>query len=116
MIGCASMDGIDPQALALPLSFLHHFARAPEAWRASALPQRHVEMNRMPKEAIDKRAALRALPPLIKAYLRLGAWIGDGAVIDPQFGTTDVLIVLPVSAVKTRYLQHFAEGVQTRAA
>ena len=50
----------------------------------------------MPKEAIDPKAALRALPPLIKGYLRLGAFVGDGAVIDRQFGTTDVLIVLPV--------------------
>jgi putative hemolysin len=116
MFGCASIDGTDPDALALPLSFLHHHARAPEAWRAWPLPERHVEMNRMPKEAIDKRAALRALPPLIKAYLRLGASIGEGAVIDRQFGTTDVLIVLPVSAVKARYLQHFADGVQPRAA
>ena len=39
-------------------------------------------MNRMSKEAIDPKAALRALPPLIKGYLRLGAYIGDGAVID----------------------------------
>ena len=72
-----------------------------------ALPERYVEMNRMSKEAIDPKAALRALPPLIKGYLRLGAYIGDGAVIDYEFGTTDVLIVLPVSAIKQRYLEHF---------
>jgi putative hemolysin len=64
-------------------------------------------MNRMTKEAIDPKSALRALPPLIKGYLRLGAYIGDGAVIDYEFGTTDVLIVLPVSAIKQRYLEHF---------
>jgi len=107
MFGCASLDGIDPQRLALPLSFLHHYAAGPEQWRARALPQRYVEMNRMPKEAIDPKAALRALPPLVKGYLRLGAYIGDGAVIDYEFGTTDVLIVLPVSAIKQRYLEHF---------
>ena len=60
MIGCASLDGTDPDALALPLSFLHHYAAAPEQWRATALPQRYVEMNRMPKETIDPKAALRA--------------------------------------------------------
>ena len=107
MIGCASLDGTDPKQLALPLSFLHHYAGAPEPWRARALPERYVEMNRMSKEAIDPKAALRALPPLIKGYLRLGAYIGDGAVIDHEFGTTDVLIVLPVSAIKPRYLEHF---------
>jgi putative hemolysin len=93
--------------MALPLSFLHHYAGAPEPWRARALPERYVEMNRMSKEAIDPRAALRALPPLIKGYLRLGAYIGDGAVIDHEFGTTDVLIVLPVPEIKQRYFEHF---------
>jgi putative hemolysin len=116
MIGCASLDGTDPDRLALPLSYLHHFARAPEAWRASALPDRGVDMNRMAKEAIEPKAALHALPPLIKGYLRLGAFIGDGAVIDRQFGTTDVLIVLPMSRIKARYYAHFSPGSQSQAA
>jgi len=110
MFGCASLDGTDPKRLALPLSFLYHYARAPESWRARALPERFVEMNRMSKEAIDPKEALRALPPLIKGYLRLGAFIGDGAVIDYEFGTTDVLIVLPVSTIKKRYLEHFDQS------
>jgi putative hemolysin len=107
MFGCASLDGTDPKRLALPLSFLHHYATAPEQWCAHALPERYVEMNRISKEAIDPKDALRALPPLIKGYLRLGAYIGDGAVIDHEFCTTDVLIVLPVSAIKQRYFDHF---------
>ena len=111
MIGCASLRGIDPDELALPLSFLHHYARAPEPWRAQAVADRYVDMNRMSKDAIDTRAALRALPPLIRGYLRLGAAIGDGAVVDHQFGTTDVLIVLPVSGISNRYAAHFrAQG------
>jgi L-ornithine Nalpha-acyltransferase len=108
MIGCASFEGTNPDQLALPLSFLHHHARAPEAWRARAHPSRYVDMNRMPKEAVDAKAALRALPPLIKGYLRIGAMIGDGAVIDHQFGTTDVLIVMPVKAIGARYIEHFS--------
>jgi putative hemolysin len=107
MIGCASLEGTNPKRLALPLSFLHHYAPAPEVWRARALPERYVEMNRLSKEVIDPKEALRALPPLIKGYLRLGAYIGDGAVVDHEFGTTDVLIVLPVTVIKQRYLEHF---------
>ncbi|MBV9953888.1 MAG: GNAT family N-acetyltransferase [Pseudolabrys sp.] len=109
MFGCASLEGTDPERLKLPLSFMHHYSRAPENWRAQALPERYVEMNRMSKEAIDPKAALRALPPLIKGYLRLGCYIGDGAVIDRQFGTTDVLIILPVAALTARYVQHFSQ-------
>jgi len=116
MIGCASLDGVDADRLALPLSFLHHYARAPEAWRARALPARYIEMNRIAKDAIDPKQALRLLPPLIKGYLRLGAYIGDGAVIDRQFGSTDVLVVLPMSRIKARYFAHFSPNAQRAAA
>jgi putative hemolysin len=116
MIGCASLEGTDPDRLALPLSYLHHFARAPEPWRTRALSHRYIEMNRMPKKAIDPRAALRKLPPLIKGYLRLGGYIGDGAAIDHQFGTTDVLIVLPVTAITARYMAHFGANPPRRRA
>lgn len=116
MFGCASLEGTDPERLSLPLSFLHHFAPAPEEWRARAQASRYIEMDRMPKDAIDPRAALHSLPPLIKGYLRLGAFIGDGAVIDRQFGTTDVLIVLPVSAINSRYIGHFGADASRHAA
>ncbi|HEX7881251.1 MAG TPA: GNAT family N-acyltransferase, partial [Afipia sp.] len=116
MIGCASFEGTNPDRLALPLSFLHHFAAAPEGWRASAHPSRRVEMNRIAKENIDTKAALRMLPPLIKGYLRVGAFVGDGAVVDHQFGTTDVLIVMPVSAISGRYLDHFGADATRHAA
>jgi putative hemolysin len=116
MIGCGSLEGTDPDALALPLSFLHHFAAAPTAWQARALPGQRIEMNRMPKDAIGPKAALRALPPLIKGYLRLGAYVGDGAVIDRQFGTTDVFVVLPVAAISARYVGHFGAEAERHAA
>jgi putative hemolysin len=116
MFGCASLDGTDPERLAMPLSFLHHYCRAPDSWRARALPERYVEMNLMSKETIDPKAALRSLPPLIKGYLRLGCYIGDGAVIDRQFGTTDVLIILPVSVLSSRYVEHFGAAAERHAA
>lgn len=107
MLGCASMIGTDLDTLALPLSFLHHRFRAPEEWRVRAQPEQYVELNRLAADEIDDREAMRALPPLIKGYLRLGAHIGDGAVVDDQFNTTDVLIILPVSSINARYFSHF---------
>jgi putative hemolysin len=115
MIGCASLEGTDPQALALPLSFLHHYASAPDEWQARALPERHTPMNLLAKDAVDPKAALHALPPMIKGYLRLGASFGRGAVIDRQFGTTDVLVILPVSAINPRYIDHFGPGANRHA-
>jgi putative hemolysin len=116
MIGCASLEGTDPDALALPLSFLHHHAGAAQDWRARAVSRRYVPMDRLPKEAVDPKMALQALPPLIKGYLRLGATFGDGAVIDRQFNTTDVLVVLPVSAISPRYKAHFGPAADRHAA
>ena len=107
MFGCASLQGTDPDQLALPLSYLHHFHSVPPDIRVRARAERYVEMNRMPKEAIDVREALRSLPPLVKGYVRAGAGIGEGAVIDRQFGTTDVFIYFPLSGIDARYKRRF---------
>jgi putative hemolysin len=116
MLGCASLEGTDPDALGLELSFLHHFARTPDAWRVRALDERYVPMDRMPKDAINPKAALQALPPLIKGYLRLGATFGDGAVIDRQFGTTDVFVMLRVADIDKRYIAYYGADASRYAA
>ena len=116
MFGCASFDGTDIDALAMPLSFLHHTARAEGEFSAKALPRRAVDMNRIPAEIINAKLALQSLPPLIKGYLRLGAKIGDGAVIDHQFGTTDVLVILPVSEINPRYVDYYGVDATRYAA
>jgi putative hemolysin len=118
MIGCASFEGVDPAEHAMALSYLHHYAQAPEDWRCAAHPGLHQRMDLLPKDQIDLKRALKAMPPLIKGYLRLGAFVGDGAVIDRQFGTTDVLIILPVEKIDPRYFEHFGapDEVKSRVA
>jgi L-ornithine Nalpha-acyltransferase len=107
LIGCASLPGVDPLALALPLSFLHRHALADEEWRVRPLAGRCVEMAVLDTKAIDARKGIAALPPLLKAYLRAGAKFGDGAVIDPQFGTTDVFTILPLGDLEERYQDYY---------
>lgn len=107
MFGCASIAGIDPPALAQPLSYLYHHHLAPPALRPRAVPERYTDMRLVPMEAIDRKAALASLPPLIKGYLRLGGFVGDGAVIDPQFHTTDVCVVVKTDLVTARYFRHY---------
>jgi L-ornithine Nalpha-acyltransferase len=107
MFGCASFAGTDPKALALPLSYMHHYHPMPDDVRVRAIASQFVEMNLIPKDAINPREAIRALPPLLKGYLRAGVCIGDGAVIDRQFGTTDVFIYCPVAKIDARYLSRF---------
>lgn len=107
MFGCASMPGTDPQALALQLSYLYHYHLAPPALRPIALKERYVDMRILPEEEIDQRRALAELPPLIKGYLRLGGFVGDGAVVDHQFNTTDVSIVVKTDLVTEKYMKHY---------
>ncbi|CDZ62150.1 GNAT family N-acetyltransferase [Neorhizobium galegae] len=107
MFGCASFPGVSPEEHAMALSFLHHTVSTKGDWAVSALPELYRSMDLMPMEGVNARKALSLLPPLIKGYLRLGAMVGDGAVIDHAFNTTDVLIVLPIASISDRYITHF---------
>jgi len=114
MFGCASLAGVDPAAHALALSYLYHHHLAPANLRPRALPSRYVAMNMMPRDQVDARAALGQLPPLIKGYLRLGGFVGDGAVIDNQFHTTDVSVVVVTDRVTGKYYRHYTRAEESR--
>jgi putative hemolysin len=107
MFGCASLAGTDPDAIALELTYLHHYHLAPPALRPRALAGRFVDMDRLPAAAVDARAALALMPPLIKGYLRLGGFVGEGAVVDPEFNTTDVAIIVKTELITEKYVRHY---------
>lgn len=107
MFGCGSFPGVIPEEHALALSFMHHNMVVRGEWDVSARPELFRTMDLMPVEAINMRKALAALPPLIKGYMRLGAMVGNGAVVDHAFRTTDVLIVLPITNISGRYLNYY---------
>ena len=103
MFGCASLPGIDPETMKLELAYMHHYCSVPDELPAvRALPDQFVDMNLMEKDAINVQEALRELPPLVKGYIRFGSYIGDGAVIDRQFNTTDVFIYFPTARMDAR--------------
>jgi putative hemolysin len=110
MFGCASLPGTDPQQHKIPLSYLHHRHLAPLEYRMKAVPDRYVDMNMLPPDAFDDKRALVGLPPLIKGYLRLGGFVGEGAVVDHQFGTTDVSIVVVTNLVTDKYYKHYTRS------
>jgi putative hemolysin len=109
MIGCASLEGVDPNKLAMQLSFLNHYAKADPQWLVRPLSDRFTSMDRMPADKIDAKRALAALPPLVKGYMRVGAKFGEGAVIDRPFGVTDVFVVMPINEIEGRYIEYFGE-------
>ncbi|MDO9499845.1 MAG: GNAT family N-acyltransferase [Falsiroseomonas sp.] len=107
MFGCASLHGTHLDSLAPQLSYLHANHLAPPALRPRAVAERYIAMDRLPVQELDMRAALGALPPLVKGYLRLGGFVGDGAVLDPQFNTTDVCIVVKTDLITDKYFRHY---------
>jgi putative hemolysin len=108
MFGCASLPGTNPDALGAELAYLYYHHLAPAEIRPRALPDLYEDMRRVDPSALgDPRRALIALPPLVKGYLRLGGFVGDGAVIDRQFNTTDVAVVVKTDLVTDKYHRHF---------
>ena len=107
MFGCASLPGTDADRLAPELTYLYHNHLAPPALRLRAVEGRYIDMRRCDPAAIDHKRMQQALPPLIKGYLRLGGFIGDGAVIDPQFNTTDVAVIVKTDLITDKYYRHY---------
>jgi putative hemolysin len=107
MFGCASLHGTDPDALAPELTYLYYNHLAPPAVRLRAHSHRYVDMRRLLPHMLDAKRVQAQLPPLIKGYLRLGGFVGDGAVIDRQFNTTDVAVVVKTDLVTDKYYRHY---------
>ncbi|WP_373281684.1 GNAT family N-acetyltransferase [Litoreibacter roseus] len=101
LFGVASFHGTDPQAIAQPLANLYHDHLAPADLRPRA--RVYQPMDLVPATDINKRAAMRATPSLIKAYLRLGGVVGDGAYIDHDFNTVDVCLVMDTARLSARH-------------
>ncbi|WP_421993701.1 GNAT family N-acetyltransferase [Roseococcus sp.] len=116
MFGCASLQGLDLDANAEQLSYLAHHHQAPAHLCPRALESRYNAMDRLPRGSYDAKATLMALPPLIKGYLRLGGFVGDGAVLDPQFNCMDVAIVVMTEKVTDKYYKHYERKAGWEAA
>ncbi len=111
LFGCASFHGTDVHAHAATMAYLHHYHRAPDEFCPRALGGQYVSMDLIPKDQLNPKEALLKLPPLIKGYLRLGGFVGDGAVIDPQFNTVDVCVIVKTGMVSNRYKKHYERKV-----
>ena len=110
LFGVASFHGTDPEPLAEPLAYLHHYHLAPADLRVRARPEQFLDMDRMRGDAIAPTRALQAIPALIKAYLRLGGSVGEGAWIDHEFNTIDVCVVMDTTRMTARYRQFYARN------
>ena len=107
LFGVASFHGTDIAALAEPLSWLHHHHLAPPEMRVRARPPHRQEMDLIPADRLDRKTAMAATPALIKAYLRLGGFVGDGAFVDRAFNTTDVCLVMDTGQMSARHREFY---------
>ena len=100
VIGCASVGMADGGHAAASLyNSVRKSALSPIEYRA--FPR-----CPLPLEALDQNRDV-ATPPLIKGYLRLGAFVCGEPAWDPDFNTADLLMLLPFSKLNERYARHF---------
>ncbi len=111
LFGVASFHGTDPHALAQPLSLLHHRHLAPAPLRVRARAEHFQPMDLIPDAALDRRAAMLQVPPLIKAYLRLGGYVGEGAFVDHAFNTTDICLVMDTARMTEKQKSFYSNKV-----
>ena len=105
IFGCASFPSSNHELFIKQLSYLYHYHKTPKSLSTRPVKKLKAKFNIMNKNKIDIEGEFRNLPPLIKAYIRVGAWIGPGAIVDSKFGTTDVLIVLNAKKILKKYAQ-----------
>ncbi len=108
MFGAASFHGTDAERLRMPLAYLHHHYLAPPDLRVRARPAHFQAMDLVAEADIDRRAAMAATPALIKAYLRLGGFVGEGAWIDHDFNTIDVCLLMDTARMSSRHRDFYA--------
>lgn len=108
LFGVASFHGTDIAALAQPLAYLHHHHLAPAALRVRALPGQHQAMDVLPLDQLDRSLAMQAMPALIKAYLRLGGLVGEGAWLDHAFNTTDVCLLMDTGQMSAKHRDFYS--------
>lgn len=111
LFGTASFHGTNPEAIAEPLSWLHHNHLAPAHLRPRARSDGYQSMNLRPANQLDRRAVMLAMPPLLKAYLRLGGTVGEGAFIDHVFNTIDVLLIVDTKAMSAKHRSFYENRV-----
>jgi len=116
MFGCASFNGTNPGKFTDSFSWLKKHASLPESENCKGQPENSIEFSSLKPGFCENKQAFAGLPPLLKGYLRVGAKVASQAVIDHQFGTTDVLVVLKMAEINPRYIAHFRADASRFAA
>ena len=107
MVGCASFPTSDLEEISPQLGFLNKQSTATKPWSVNATAKNPICMSAFDTSMDNDKQIFRQLPTLIKGYLRLGAFFASEAVPDPEFGTIDVAVILPVRNISHRYIKYY---------
>ncbi|MEL0435836.1 GNAT family N-acetyltransferase [Phycobacter sp. K97] len=99
LFGCSSFKGTDPAPYFDSLSLLRARHLAPATLRPEIKASKVFEFSDLPPRAPDLRAAMRAMPPLLRTYLLMGGWVSDHAVVDEALDTLHVFTGVEVGAI-----------------
>jgi putative hemolysin len=114
LFGCASLPGVEVETHAASIAALISREEGDASWRVSALAGRAAPTPGTAQPVADLRASIRALPPLVKGYWRLGATFSREPVVDAAFGATDLFVTLQLADIGARYLDYFGVGDPAR--
>ncbi|AML52792.1 GNAT family N-acetyltransferase [Falsihalocynthiibacter arcticus] len=113
LFGVASFHGTNLEELRQPLAYLHANHLAPPELRVRVLEDHFQSMDLVNVAEIDRRAAMINTPALIKAYLRLGGFVGEGAYIDHAFNTTDVCLLMDTEKMNAKHKSFYTKNRAT---
>ena len=111
VFGCASFPSSNHNLFRNQLSYLKHYHSSPKYLKTKPLWKLKVKFKTIDKKLLNSNEEFRKLPPLIKAYIRVGAFVGSGAIVDKEFDTTDVLIVLETKKMLKKYSKLYLKNI-----
>ena len=99
IFGCSSFAGTDERRYYDAFAMLRDRHIAPSRWLPRIKAPRVFEFARRLRRSADPKAAMRAMPPLLKTYLAMGGWVSDHAVVDRDLGTLHVFTGVEIGAI-----------------
>lgn len=108
LFGCGSLHIADPCEVGQVYSFLRANHLAQEEYRVQPLEHCRMPASDGTQAPVEARAVMRMLSPILKGYLRTGALICGAPAYDAEFGTADVLVLVEMKKLSSRYKQHYS--------
>ncbi|MEK7831760.1 MAG: GNAT family N-acyltransferase [Acidobacteriota bacterium] len=112
LFGCGSLHITDSGEVQQVYSYLRAKHFAPDEYSVYPLAGCRMDINAEAEPTIDSRLAMKKLSPILKGYLRTGAVICGAPAYDAEFGTADVLVLVEMEKLASRYRQHYAVEAQ----